>query len=103
MAMWGLTVVFIIFGYRPPPRHARLDGLSIWQKIQRLDLPGMGMVSLPLSVYEFELNLVTIVDCRLNTSSNRPESWASPLALEQWPGRRYPRCGLCDLGSFWRV
>ncbi|CAD6587036.1 MAG: hypothetical protein CYPHOPRED_003766 [Cyphobasidiales sp. Tagirdzhanova-0007] len=57
MAMWGLTVVFIIFGYRPPPRHARLDGLSIWQKIQRLDLPGMGMLTAGLTLLLTGLSL----------------------------------------------
>lgn len=46
MALWGVTVLGLIFGYRPPKRHTGLDHLSFWQKIGRLDLPGMGLVSL---------------------------------------------------------
>lgn len=45
MAFWGATVAAIMFGYKPPKRHTRLDGLSIWEKLGRLDLPGCGLVS----------------------------------------------------------
>lgn len=45
MAFWGVTVLAILLGYKPPKRHTRLDGLSLWQKLGRLDLPGSGLVS----------------------------------------------------------
>lgn len=44
MAFWGATVIAILFGYKPPKRHTRLDGLTIWQKVARLDLPGSALV-----------------------------------------------------------
>ncbi len=44
MALWGVTVVGIVIGYRPPKRHTRLDNLTLVQKIGRLDIPGMLLV-----------------------------------------------------------
>ncbi|KEF54729.1 uncharacterized protein A1O9_09171 [Exophiala aquamarina CBS 119918] len=38
--LWGSTVLFILIGYRPPKRHTRLDHLSFWQKLFKLDLIG---------------------------------------------------------------
>lgn len=45
-AMWGATVICLLVGYRPPKRHSFLDNLTMKQKISRLDLPGMFLVSL---------------------------------------------------------
>lgn len=44
MAFWGVTILGILVGYRPPKRHTRLDNLTIMQKVGRLDLPGMALV-----------------------------------------------------------
>jgi MFS family permease len=50
MALWGAAVIGIVIGYRPPKRHTRLDHLSFWEKLGRLDLPGMGLLSAGLSL-----------------------------------------------------
>ncbi|KAM0755149.1 putative siderophore iron transporter [Meredithblackwellia eburnea MCA 4105] len=50
VGMWGLTVVGIAIGYRPPPRHSRLDGLTMAEKIKRLDLPGMSLLTIGLTL-----------------------------------------------------
>jgi hypothetical protein len=44
MSLWGVTVIGVIIGYRPPKRHTKLDSLTLVQKLGRLDLPGMGLV-----------------------------------------------------------
>lgn len=56
-AIWGLTAIGIFFGYRPPKRHTRLDLLSLWQKIKRLDLPGFGLLTAGLTLLLTGINL----------------------------------------------
>ena len=57
MALWGVVVIGLFVGYRPPKRHTRLDHLSFWQKIGRLDLPGAGLLTAGLSLFLTGLNL----------------------------------------------
>ncbi|OKL59548.1 hypothetical protein UA08_05366 [Talaromyces atroroseus] len=57
MALWGVTAIGIFFGYRPPKRHTRLDHLSFWQKLTRLDLPGFFLLAAGLSLFLVALNL----------------------------------------------
>jgi hypothetical protein len=57
MALWGATAVGLIIGYRPPKRHTRLDHLSFWQKIGKLDLPGCGLLTAGLTLFLTGLNL----------------------------------------------
>jgi hypothetical protein len=57
MGIWGITALGIFVGYRPPKRHTRLDHLSIWQKIKRIDLLGCGLLIVGLSVFLAGLNL----------------------------------------------
>lgn len=47
----------VLFGYRPPKRHTRLDHLSFWQKLGRLDLPGSGLLIAGLVLLLVGLNL----------------------------------------------
>ena len=57
MAMWGLAALFTFVGYRPPPRHTAYDHLSFLQKLARLDLPGMGLLTSGLTLILVGLNL----------------------------------------------
>ncbi len=57
MALWGLTALGILFGYRPPKRHTRLDHLSFVQKLRHLDLPGFGLLTTGLTLFLTGLNL----------------------------------------------
>lgn len=57
MALWGTAAVGLFFGYRPPKRHTRLDHLSLWQKLGRLDLPGCGLLTAGLTLFLTGLNL----------------------------------------------
>lgn len=57
MGLWGATAVCIFFGYRPPKRHTRLDHLSFWQKIGKLDLTGCGLLTTGLTLFLTGLNL----------------------------------------------
>ena len=57
MALWGLTALGILFGYRPPKRHTRLDHLSFMQKLRHLDLPGFGLLTTGLTLFLTGLNL----------------------------------------------
>jgi hypothetical protein len=57
MALWGFTAFGLSFGYRPPKRHTRLDHLSVWQKLGRLDLPGCGLLTAGLTLLLTGLNL----------------------------------------------
>lgn len=57
MALWGATAIGLFFGYRPPKRHTRLDHLSLWQKLGRLDLPGCGLLTAGLALLLTGLNL----------------------------------------------
>ncbi|SPN96516.1 uncharacterized protein DNG_00042 [Cephalotrichum gorgonifer] len=50
MAVWGVTILALFFGYRPPKRHTNLDHLSFWQKVATLDLPGCGLLAIGLSL-----------------------------------------------------
>ncbi|KAK5722045.1 hypothetical protein LTR17_014481 [Elasticomyces elasticus] len=57
MALWGITALGLLFGYRPPVRHTRLDHLSLFQKIKALDLIGFGLLSAGLALFLTGLNL----------------------------------------------
>lgn len=57
MGLWAFTALGIFVGYRPPKRHTRLDHLTIWQKIGRIDLVGCGLLILGLSLFLAGLNL----------------------------------------------
>jgi hypothetical protein len=57
MALWGVTAIGLFVGYRPPKRHTRLDHLSFWQKLGRLDLPGCGLLTAGLTLFLTGLNL----------------------------------------------
>ena len=57
MALWGVTAIGLFVGYRPPKRHTRLDHLSFWQKLGRLDLPGFGLLTSGLTLLLTGLNL----------------------------------------------
>ncbi|KAK5042927.1 hypothetical protein LTR84_012016 [Exophiala bonariae] len=56
-AIWGAAAVGIIFGYRPPKRHTRLDHLSFSQKLGHLDLPGFGLLAAGLTLFSVGLSL----------------------------------------------
>lgn len=56
-AVWGAAAVGIIFGYRPPKRHTRLDHLSFWQKLGHLDLPGFALLTSGLTLFSVGLSL----------------------------------------------
>ncbi len=57
MALWGATAIGLFIGYRPPKRHTRLDHLSFWQKLGRLDLPGFSLLTAGLTLFLVGLNL----------------------------------------------
>lgn len=57
MALWGATALGLFFGYRPPKRHTRLDHLSFWQKLGRVDLLGCGLLTAGLTLLLTGLNL----------------------------------------------
>ncbi|TKA21979.1 hypothetical protein B0A50_08558 [Salinomyces thailandicus] len=57
MALWGLTTVGIFLGYRPPRRHTRLDHLSLFQKIEALDLIGFVLLCAGLALFLTGLDL----------------------------------------------
>lgn len=57
MAVWGATAAGIFFGYTPPPRHTQLDHLSFWQKLGKLDLPGLSILTAGLTLLLVGLNL----------------------------------------------
>lgn len=56
-ALWGLTAFGILFGYRPPKRHTRLDHLTWYQKVGKLDLPGFSLLTIGLTLFLVGLNL----------------------------------------------
>ncbi|RSH79191.1 uncharacterized protein EHS24_001230 [Apiotrichum porosum] len=56
-AMWGATVICLLVGYRPPKRHSFLDNLTMKQKISRLDLPGMFLLTCALTLLLAGLSL----------------------------------------------
>ena len=57
MALWGLTAIGILVGYRPPKRHTRLDHLSFLQKLGKLDLAGFSLLTTGLTLFLTGLNL----------------------------------------------
>ena len=40
MALWGVSGLGILVGYRPPPRHSKLDHLSFREKLAKVDFTG---------------------------------------------------------------
>ncbi|KAF2162595.1 hypothetical protein M409DRAFT_58019 [Zasmidium cellare ATCC 36951] len=56
-ALWGLTALGLLFGYRPPKRHTRYDHLSLWQKIGQLDLIGFSLLTTGLALFLTGMNL----------------------------------------------
>lgn len=57
MALWGITALGLLIGYRPPKRHTRLDHLSFLQKLRHLDLVGFGLMTAGLTLLLTGLNL----------------------------------------------
>ena len=57
MSLWGITAIGILFGYRPPKRHTRLDHLSVWQKLGHLDIPGFTLLTTGLTLFLTGLSL----------------------------------------------
>lgn len=57
MALWGVTSLGILIGYRPPQRHTRYDHLTVWQKIGKLDLLGFAILTVGLTLFLVALNL----------------------------------------------
>lgn len=55
--LWGASALFLIIGYRPPKRHTRLDHLSFWQKIGKVDLIGALILVIGLTLLLAGLNL----------------------------------------------
>jgi heme/copper-type cytochrome/quinol oxidase subunit 3 len=75
MAMWGISAVGLIFDYRPPKRHTRLDHISVWQKLSHLDLIGAGLLAAGLLAAGLTLFLAG-----LGLGGN-PWSWTSIRVL----------------------
>ncbi|EME87563.1 uncharacterized protein MYCFIDRAFT_209540 [Pseudocercospora fijiensis CIRAD86] len=50
-AVRGVTILGLLFGYRPPKRHARCETLRIWDKIRQLDLVGFFLLTTGLSLF----------------------------------------------------
>ncbi|KEF57076.1 uncharacterized protein A1O9_07266 [Exophiala aquamarina CBS 119918] len=57
MGLWGFTAFGIFVGYRPPKRHARLDHLSVLQKIKQMDIPGCTLLTIGITLLLTGLNL----------------------------------------------
>ncbi|KIW18439.1 hypothetical protein PV08_02727 [Exophiala spinifera] len=57
MGLWGLSILGIFFGYKPPKRHSRYDHLSFLQKVLKLDLAGSFLLASGLSLFLVGLNL----------------------------------------------
>ncbi|KAF4338445.1 siderophore iron transporter [Fusarium beomiforme] len=57
LGLWGLAVLGIFFGYKPPKRHSRYDHLSFWQKMLKLDITGSFLLASGLSLFLTGLNL----------------------------------------------
>ncbi|OQV05609.1 hypothetical protein CLAIMM_10322 [Cladophialophora immunda] len=57
MALFGAGIIGVLVGYRPPKRHTRYDGLSLRQKIGRIDLVGSSLLTLGLTLLLTGLNL----------------------------------------------
>ena len=57
MALWGSAAILTFLGYRPPRRNTRYDPLSWLQKVGRLDLPGIGLLTAGLTLQLTGLNL----------------------------------------------
>ncbi len=57
MGLWGLAALGIFFGYRPLPRHTRLDHLSFWQKLRHIDIAGGTLLAAALTLLLTGLNL----------------------------------------------
>ena len=52
-----MAAIGLFIGYKPPKRHTRLDHLSTWQKLARLDLPGFFILTAGLTLFLTGLNL----------------------------------------------
>jgi hypothetical protein len=57
MGLWGLAILGLFFGYKPPKRHSRYDHLSFWQKLLKLDITGSFLLAVGLSLFLVGLNL----------------------------------------------
>ena len=57
MALWGVTSIGLLLGYRPPKRYTVLDPLPFWQKIRRLDLFGSLLFTAALCIFLTGVNL----------------------------------------------
>ncbi|KAJ9633594.1 hypothetical protein H2204_006800 [Knufia peltigerae] len=57
MGLFGLGTIGVLVGYRPPKRHTRYDGLSLGQKIARLDILGSFLLTVGLTLLLTGLNL----------------------------------------------
>ncbi len=57
MAMWGGAAVGIFVGYNPPKRHTIYDNMPLVQKIKALDLIGVGLFTIALTLFLVGLNL----------------------------------------------
>ena len=56
-ALWGATAAGIFFGYKPPKRHTELDNLGLLQKLAKLDLIGIFLLTAGLTLLLTGLNL----------------------------------------------
>ena len=57
MGLWGLAIIGLFFGYKPPKRHSRYDHLSFSQKLLRLDIAGSFLLAAGISLFFVGLNL----------------------------------------------
>lgn len=56
-ALWAITVLGIIVGYRPPKRHTIHEFATMRQKLNALDLPGLFLLVTGLTLFLVGLNL----------------------------------------------
>ena len=57
MALWGVAATCVVVGYQPPTRHTRLDHLSFFQKLGRIDIIGGFLMTAGLTLFLVALNL----------------------------------------------
>ena len=89
MGIWGLVTVGILFGYRPPPRHTRLDHLSFWRKLGHIDLAGCAILATGLTLFLVGLNLggsYSWTDARVLSTLLIGIAVLGAFALYEWKG-----------------